>query len=99
MLTLWHKKKIYPGRLFKPKLVPVLDEVPADICMFLGADVVNNAWKLSNQLKKRWRHKSEAFKCLITLKCQMWIICDVLCTAIDIILYEHERDVSYIQHI
>ena len=32
--------------------VLVLDDVPADICMFLGADVVNYAWKLYNQLKE-----------------------------------------------
>jgi len=32
----------------------------------------------------KWSHESEAFKCLITLKCQTQLICDVICTAIDI---------------
>ena len=40
MLTLWH-------RMLPWGAVSVLDEVHADISMFLGADVVNYAWKLS----------------------------------------------------
>ena len=63
-------------------------------------------WKLYNQLKEgvldSWLEVeawSEAFKCLITLKRQIQIICDVICTTIDIYLYEHEGNVSYIQPI
>ena len=45
VLTLWHKTLPWEDVL-------VLDEVPADISMYLGADLVNYAWKLPNQLKK-----------------------------------------------
>ena len=55
MLTLWHKTLPWEAVL-------VLDEVPADICMLLGADIVKYAWKLSNQsLGWKWRHESEVF--------------------------------------
>ena len=47
VLTLWHKT-------LPREAVLVLDEVPAHIFMFLVADVVNYAWKLSNQLKGFW---------------------------------------------
>ena len=53
MLTFWHK-------MLPREAVLVLDDVPADICMFLGADVVNYAWKLYNQLKKGFWLEVEA---------------------------------------
>ena len=66
----------------------------------LGPDVVNCAWKLYNQLKKgvsvgSGGMKSGAFKCLITLKYQMWIICDVVCTTIDVI-FMSMRAISHV---
>ena len=53
VLTFWHK-------MLPREAVLVLDDVPADICMFLGADVVNYAWKLYNQLKKGFWLEVEA---------------------------------------
>ena len=57
MWTLWHK--ILPW-----EAVSVLNEVPADISMSLGADVVNYAWKMCQPTEEGVLLRSGGMKAL-----------------------------------